>query len=205
MSKRKLIPIKSPEIWYSIICNKYSKYHNHLDSFDKWELKRFLPRNIDNFNILDLWAWDWRLYKFFSNKNIKYFACDICEDILDLHPSWSRVKKQIFDLNLKFPLESDYFDLWLSYFVIEHLYDLQNFFSESYRVLKKWSKILIWYFHQRRERIRKDLDNKDFKIDSKYRRIEDIKKIMEYNFFSFKIFPIFERWVEIWHIIIGQK
>jgi ubiquinone/menaquinone biosynthesis C-methylase UbiE len=40
------------------------------------------------------------------------------------------------DLDSKLPFQSDFFDLAVSFFVIEHLSDLENFFMETYRILK---------------------------------------------------------------------
>lgn len=56
----------------------------------------------------------------------------------------SRLKDIIIgDLNKNFPLKSNSFDTAISMDVIEHLYDVDNFLSETLRILKKGGKIII--------------------------------------------------------------
>lgn len=49
----------------------------------------------------------------------------------------------VSDLNKKFPLKDKLFDTVVSMDVIEHLYDIDNFLSEIYRVLKVGGKVII--------------------------------------------------------------
>ncbi|MFN6992331.1 MAG: methyltransferase domain-containing protein, partial [Fervidobacterium sp.] len=49
----------------------------------------------------------------------------------------------ITDLNKSFPLKNESFDTVVSMDVIEHLYDVDNFLSEIYRILKNGGKAII--------------------------------------------------------------
>lgn len=197
------VKVFDPKQWYDLVDNEYKKYWSWLDSFCKIEFGRFLNRNDCDINILDLWAGDGRLRKYLSKlKYDKYFVCDISEKLLSKHPG--KVQKFVFNLEDKFPFESDTFDLATSFFVIEHLYSLENFLNETYRVLKIWWKLIIWYFLQRREFLRK-LDWVKFKIKMYKHKIDDIKNIAQDCFFDVVTVPVFEKSELIGYIIVCEK
>lgn len=86
--------------------------------------------------LLDLGCGDARLTKIFAKK-IK--AKEIIG--VDGLPKkevkfFSGFKYKTFNLNRKFPLKSRKFDIVISHFSIEHLYNTGDFLSECYRVLK---------------------------------------------------------------------
>ena len=200
----KHIEIKTAKDWYNTISNEYKKYHNHLDSFDKWFFLRVLPRNLENLNIIDLWAWDWRIWKFFKDKPIqKYTACDISEKILKKHPSTNKIEKIVCDLEEKLQFQNEAYDLALSFFLLEHIENLNLLFQEVYRILKPWWQRIIWYFLQRREFVWKK-NKETFKIKLFKYRIQDIEKEAKENFFDIEIFPINEKSI-IWYIISLRK
>lgn len=206
----KHVEILNPKDWYNLIADNYWNYHRHLDSFYDLEIQRYLPRNCNNIDIIDLWAWDWRIFKYFKNINYrKYVACDISEKILEKHPTnWLKVQKIVCDLESILPFEEDLFDVATSFFVIEHISDLKSLFGEVYRILKEWWRWIIWYFLQRKEfewESWKWKEHKKFKIQQYRYRIEEIQEAAEYNFFKFNYQEIVENWVLIWYIIVCEK
>jgi len=198
------IAILDPQIWYDLVADQYHDFHDHLDSFEKWTFTRFLPRDKKNLDIIDLWAGDWRLYKYLNQLNPeKYVACDISSKLLAKHP-WKIVEKIVCDLEWKLPFENDSFDLVTSFFVLEHIADLENLFSETYRILRPGWRFLIWYFLQRREFIRKQWKEK-FKIRLYNHRVEELKSISLANFFRTNVFPVQEGKDIIWYILVCEK
>lgn len=188
---------------YDLVFDQYDKYRSWLDSFYKLDFSRFVSRNLDVFDIVDLWAWDWRLWQFLNKLNYnKYLACDISQKMIDKHPG--NIKKLVFDLDTKFPIESDQFDLASAFFVLEHLADLDNFFEETYRILREWGVLIIWYFIQRREFVWKT-KWESFKIKLYKYKIEEIKKKAEHNFFEVFLNPVYEKWMLSWYIIVCEK
>ncbi len=197
--------IKNPKEGYNFIADEYGKYHNHLDSFDKWFFLRILPRKIENISIIDLWAGDWRLQKFFKDKSIhKYTACDISEKLLKRHPSTNKIEKVVCDLENKLPFEDESYDLALSFFVLEHIEDIKWLFQKVYKILKPWWQRIVWHFLQRREFIWKK-GKEEFKIKLYNHRIQDIEEIANNSFFSIENFPITEKWTTIWYVISLKK
>ena len=163
-----------------------------------------MPRNLENLNIIDLWAWDWRIWKFFKDKPIqKYTACDISEKILKKHPSTNKIEKIVCDLEEKLQFQNEAYDLALSFFLLEHIENLNLLFQEVYRILKPWWQRIIWYFLQRREFVWKK-NKETFKIKLFKYRIQDIEKEAKENFFDIEIFPINEKSI-IWYIISLRK
>lgn len=201
----KHVEVKSPKDWYNLIADEYWKHHNHLNSFDKWFFLKILPRNLENIDVLDIWAWDWRVWKYFKDKPIgKYTACDISEKLLKRHPWTKKIEKIICDLEESLPFKDDIYDLALSFFVLEHIENIENLFKEIYRVLKPGGQRIIWHFLQRREFIWKK--NKDkFKIRLFNYRIQDLEEIAKDSFFSIDVFPIIEKSTTIGFVISLKK
>lgn len=201
----KHVNIKSPKEWYNLIADEYGKYHNHLDSFDKGFFQRILPRNIDNLNIIDLGAGDGRMWKFFKNIPIqKYTACDISEKLLKRHPGTNKVEKVVCNLEEILPFEDNSYQLALSFFVLEHIHNIQGLCEEIYRILQPGGQRIIGHFFQRREFLWKK-EKETFKIELYNHRIQDIEKIAHNCFFSVETFPITEKGKTIGHIISLKK
>ena len=206
----KHIEILDPHTGYNLIADQYKSYHHHLDSFCNLEIQRYLPRNCDNNDVIDLWAGDWRVFKYFENvKYRKYVACDISEKLLEKHPTnWLKVEKVVCDLETTLPFEDDSFDVATSFFVIEHISDLKWLFGEVYRILKEEWRWIIWYFLQRREfewEAWQRKEHKKFKIQQYRYRLEEIQEAAEYNFFKFNYQDVVENWVLIGYIIVLEK
>ncbi|MEI6671816.1 MAG: class I SAM-dependent methyltransferase [bacterium] len=132
---QKHILIHDPETGYNTIAEQYGAYHKHLDSFEKGVFVKFLPRDKENLVIIDLGAGDGRLHKFLAPlKPKKYVACDIAEQLLKRHPG-KNIEKIVCDLEDTLPFDDESFDLATSFFVLEHIEDIDHLFSEVYRIL----------------------------------------------------------------------
>ena len=206
----KHIEILDPKTWYNLVADQYKNFHNHLDSFCDLDIQRYLPRNCDNIDVIDLWAGDGRVFKYFENINYrKYVACDISEKLLSRHPKvWLKVEKIVCDLENNLLFEDDSFDVATSFFVLEHIKNLKWLFGEVYRILKEEWRRIIWYFLQRREFEREAgqwKEHKKFKIQQYRYRLEEIQESAEYNFFKFDYQEVVENWVLIGYIIILDK
>ncbi len=206
----KHVEVLDPKTWYNLIANQYWDYHKHLDSFCDFEVAKYLPRDCHNIDIIDLWAGDWRVFKYFDGINYrKYVACDISDKILEKHPiNWLKVEKVVCDLESKLPFDNDSFDVATSFFVIEHIEDLKWLFWEVYRILKEEWRRIIWYFLQRKEFEReawKWKEHKKFKIQQYRYRLEEIQEAAEYNFFKFNYQEVVENWVLVWYIVVLDK
>ena len=64
-----------------------------------------------------------------------YIAGDISKKLLLKHPRGP--KQIILDLEKKLPLEDESFDVAVCFFTLEHIENIQGFFEEIYRILRK--------------------------------------------------------------------
>jgi len=175
------IEILDSKTWYDKIASIYHKFHSKLDSRDRFLWQRYLPRNLSWKKVIDLWAWDCRLYKFFKNAQVEYTACDISENMLKRCPN--RVEKIICDLNLKNWGLSQQYDIALVFFVLLHIVDLENFFENLYSILNPWWRAIVLHHIERRSFVYK-IDWKEFKIQSFAHNIKDIEKIAQQSWFE---------------------
>ena len=207
---QKHILIHDPKTGYNAIADQYGAYHKHLDSFEKGVFVKFLPRGKENLHIIDLWAGDGRLHKFLAPlKPGRYVACDIAEKLLKRHPRYGGqagkdVEKVVCDLEDTLPFDNESFDIATSFFVLEHIEDVDSLFGEVYRILKSWWIFIIGHFIQRREFIRKK-DKDQFRIKFFNHRIQDLEKLLTKNFFDLHILPIREEGSIIGHILVCKK
>jgi SAM-dependent methyltransferase len=91
---------------------------------------------------------------------------------------------------------------------LEHIKNLEWLFEEVYRILKNGGKRIIGHFIQRREfewEHWKWKEHIKFKIQQYRYKLEDLKKIAEYNFFNFKYQEIVGKWVLIGYLIVCEK
>ena len=114
-------------------------------------------------------------------------ACDISEKMLEKYPN--RAKKRIIDLEENFPFEDNSFDLAFCFFTLEHIQNIEKFFSETYRILSNEGLIFIGHFFQRRE-FERSANQKKFKIQQYKRSTEEISHIMKECFFNVDIIPM---------------
>ncbi|MFA7298374.1 MAG: class I SAM-dependent methyltransferase [Candidatus Absconditabacterales bacterium] len=201
---QKHILIHNSETGYNTIAEQYGAYHKHLDGFDKGVFVKFLPRNKENLSIIDLGAGDGRLYKSLSPLTpTRYVACDIAEKLLNRHPG-KNVEKIVCDLEDTLPFDDESFDLATSFFVLEHIEDIYNLFSETYRILKPGGMLIIGHFIQRREFVWKK-DKDQFRIKFFNHRLQDIEKLLTKSYFDLHVIPIREKGNIIGHILICTK
>jgi len=182
-----VLMVKGVKDWYDSVWKDYKKYHDWLDSFDKAEWRKYLPRNLQWLTILDIGSWDGRTYHFFAQTSFsRYIACDVSEKILDQHPNGKWVEKLLCNIEEWLPLADVSVDFASMFFTLEHIADLDAFFAEIYRVLKWWSRFVLTYFFQRRAFIhRLGKDKKWFKIEHYSHRYEDIVSAATDVWFSF--------------------
>jgi len=84
------------------------------------------------------------MYKYLAPLNPeRYVACDIAEQLLNRHPPELRpgqagknIEKVVCDLEDTLPFDDESFDLATSFFVLEHIEDIESLFGEVYRILK---------------------------------------------------------------------
>gem|GEM_PF-1979157 len=108
------------------------------------------------------------------------------------------------DLEQKLPFESLSFDVVLTFFVLEHINDIDQLFSEIERTMKPGAIRIIGHFKQRRAY--EFHHGKDrFKIERYTYGIEQIQKLAEYNFLTMWDEPIFEDGIHIGDVIVLTK
>lgn len=201
---QKHILIHDPETGYNTIADQYQAYHKHLDSFEKGVFVKFLPKNKENLQIIDLGAGDGRLYKFLAPlKATRYVACDIADRLLEKHAG-KEVEKVVCDLEDTLPFDDDSFDVATSFFVLEHIEDVDSLFGEIYRILKPGWMLIIGHFIQRREFVWKK-DKDQFRIKFFNHRIQDLEKSLIKSFFDLHLVPIREEGITIGHIVVCNK
>lgn len=198
----KHVEIRWPKEWYNTIAEQYKQSHKHLNSFYHIEFLRFLPK-WKTFKIIDLWAWDGRMYPVLSSiPHTQITACDISENMLKRYPK--EAKKEIIDLEQSFPFKDWSFDLAFCFFTLEHIKNIEDFFKETYRILSDNGQIFIGHFFQRRE-FEWNANQKKFKIQQYKRSTEEISQIMKECFFNVDIIPMSDKWVHTWDLIIWKK
>lgn len=188
------VPIYSSQVWYDRLAKNYKKYHKDLDSWDNWLFVRFLPRDLQDMSVLDLWCWDGRLSKHFKNKWIsKYVGCDISPNMLKRADNW--MQKVVCDIEEWLNFEKDSFDLVLGFFVLLHIQDLEKLFDEVYKVLKVGWRFIVLHHIERRNTF--EWDNQTFKIITYNHRYENLEKIAYKAFFQIDYLDLIQDWTLI--------
>lgn len=103
----------------------------------------------------------------------EYVACDCAKNLLAQHPG--RIKKVVCNLENPRPFENESFDLLSAFFLLEHIENLEHFFSEADRILKSNGQLLIGHFLQKRLFMR-NINAKRFKIEQYPHDINDLEK-----------------------------
>jgi len=198
----KHVEIRWPKEWYNAVAWQYWQSHKHLNSFYHIEFLRFLPR-WKIFKIIDLWAWDGRMFPVLNSlPHSEITACDISEKMLEKYPK--EAKKKIINLEEIFPFEDNSFDLAFCFFTLEHINNIENFFSETYRILSNDGQIFIWHFFQRRE-FERSINQKKFKIQQYKRSTDEISEVAKKCFFDISIIPLYDKSIHTWDLIIWKK
>ncbi len=194
--KKTKIPVVDSKTGYNKAAKIYKQFHDGLASYDKWLFQRFLPRDLTNKTILDIWSGDARLYSYFSNKGIeKYIGFDCADMLLKRAPS--RVEKIVGDIEETRPFDDASIDIWLCFFVLVHIRDLHHFFQEAKRVIKPWWSIIILHNFQRRAYIY-ELPNDTFKIEDHHWKPSDVETIAYKAWFEVEQILLEEKMTSIW-------
>ncbi|MDR0283069.1 MAG: class I SAM-dependent methyltransferase [Candidatus Peribacteria bacterium] len=119
-----------------------------------------------------------------------YIACDISKKMLLKHPRGP--KHLVADLEKSLPLKDESFDVAVSFFTVEHIENIQNFFSEAYRILRKEGKLFIGHFFQRKE-FKRTAQNRNFKIKQFKRTTEELQKEAKEAFFKIEVLPLYDK------------
>lgn len=111
---------------------------------NRLNILKLLPDIKGDVSILDLGcddgSWTVRLGERYQNPSL--CGVEVVRERAKLaHEKGIDIKS--FDLNGKFYLEDDYFDIVHSNQVIEHLYDTDNFISEVFRILKPGGYFIV--------------------------------------------------------------
>lgn len=102
-------------------------------------------------DILDIGAGDGRVYDYFQDRRFRsYTAMDISPAMLTQLRA-SNVTKVVADMNEIRPFADLSYDVLLSFFALEYVTDLQDFFTQAYRVMRQDAIFVFSYFYQRRE------------------------------------------------------
>jgi ubiquinone/menaquinone biosynthesis C-methylase UbiE len=162
---------------------EYAQYHEWLNDFDDAEWRKFLPRSMKWTNVLDLWAWDGRMYHWLEKSGYaRYVASDISQLLLNIHP-WKDVEKVFADLEDVLPWDDWTFDVITSFFVLHYIKDLSWLFHEVYRLLSAEWRWIFTLFPQRREFVHKH-KKKKFKIETYPYSFDMIEKLAEEVWFA---------------------
>lgn len=195
--------IISPEEWYNRIATEYGQYHEHLDWFyQDIDIARFVPKD-PTATFLDLGAGDGRMFKQLKNVPFdRFIACDVSQKLLQLHPN--QAEKILCDLEEDLPFDEGEIDVITSFFVLEHIQNIQELFNECYRILKPWGRRIIGHFIQRRAFLR-EKDAEKFKIQQYTHRIEDLEQYANEAFFNFHKIDVVEKGTLLGWIILLDK
>lgn len=196
----------SPEEWYNLTEKEYKKYRPHLNSFYSLDFNRLVPRERHNFKVLDLGAGDGRMYDQLKKINpTEYIACDCAKKLLEKHP-W-RIKKVVCNLEHQRPFEEEKFDLLTAFFLLEHIENLDHFFSEAFRILNANGQLIIGHFLQRRLFMR-NINAKRFKILQYTHSIEELEQQAQQVWFHTGVMPLYDTCnpkVVTGHLLICEK
>lgn len=180
--KKTKIAVVDPQTWYNKAAKIYKTFHDGLASYDKWLYQRFLPRDLQDKVILDVWSGDARLHSYFADKGIaQYIGFDIADQLLKRAPS--RVEKVVWDIEWERPFADHSVDVILCFFVLVHIRDITHLFREAKRVLKDWGTMIVLHNYQRRSYVY-TLPWDTFKIEDYHRRDEDVEKAAESSWFT---------------------
>ncbi len=194
--------IVDPKTWYDQVADQYKNSHAHLNSFYRVDFLRYLPRK-DSFDLIDLWAWDGRMFKELNAiPHDQYVVVDISKEMLSKHPRGP--KHLIADLEKKFPIEDETFDVAVCFFTLEHIENIQNFMEECFRILRPGGTLFIGHFFQRKL-FERTANNQYFKIRQYKRNSEDIQQSAEYAFFKVENLPLYDKKDHTGDLVICRK
>lgn len=132
----------------------------------------------------------------------RYVALDASKQMLLRHPRGA--KHVVANLEQALPLEDASFDVAVSFFTLEHLHQVETFFAESFRILRKEGILFVGNFLQRRM-FERNLHHRRFKIQQYPRSAEELSKEAENAGFQVGISPLFDKNLRTGDLLICQK
>ena len=197
------MPVLDPKEWYDLLFRYYKQYHKDLDSFCGQIWKKFLPLDMVWKTVVDLGWWDGRLSSSFENRWIdKYISIDVSTKLLSLCKS--NVTAIEHDLNNGIPLENDSADVVLMFFMFLYILDIQQLMENVYRIMKKDGVCLLFH-HIERRLYKHKVKWQIFKIQNYTHQFNAINKLLDYNFFQYKILDIEEKGTLVWKLYVISK
>ncbi|MEK6807757.1 MAG: class I SAM-dependent methyltransferase [Nanoarchaeota archaeon] len=116
---------------YDISARVYDSRYSEIQK----EKYAFFLKNIElKEPILDLGCGSGLLQEFLGQK-VKLFGCDFSEKMLEIARKRGEIAK-LCDLNKKFPYKNDFFNIILSFTVLQNVEQQENFLKEAKRILK---------------------------------------------------------------------
>ncbi|HPU94895.1 MAG TPA: class I SAM-dependent methyltransferase [Candidatus Gracilibacteria bacterium] len=185
---RQISKLRTSEQGYNAYASQYAKTHKHLDSFENGELIRMLPSDLSGKTIIDLGSGDGRVIghikKRQSLKNLDITAVDLSEEMLKIaKKNYPEIQTVQADAStLQFPDES--VDIVIASFLIVHIRDIDKFFDEVYRVLKKGGIFLFTNIHQRHAPKLKLSQTEKIVIKSFHHMPRHVLESLDHSFFT---------------------
>lgn len=202
--RQSIVPVLDAKTGFDRAAKTYNQYRTHLNSVDSNRFVRFLPRDLRDLTILDLWAGDGRIFDQFKNTGYaEYIALDISQGMLDRFQS-STVTKVCADIDELIPLEDNSVDLICMFFVIEYISDIQHLFLEIARILKPGGTCVASYFHQRHAFTFGHAED-HFKIERFPYTYEEIQDAANYAFLTVDDMSISGEEKVVWYIYEFKK
>lgn len=199
------VPVYQPITGYNHLWVHYREYHHKLDQWIGHMWMQFLPRDIKWCKILDIGSGDGRMIKYFDDvPYAEYIALDWSQLLLDQIQINSHISVLQGDLESDRDIADHSIDIWLCFFVLGHLADIQHFCIESARVMKSWSTLIIQYHDEPKPYIH-HIGADMYKIQTYHHHIDDIVDELHYAWFQTYIHQIVHKgvvtsWLIVCHI-----
>ncbi|MEW5819667.1 MAG: class I SAM-dependent methyltransferase [Cyanobacteriota bacterium] len=134
---------------YNLWAPFYDNNDNPMIGLDNIIVESELNINFNNLSIIDLGCGTGRHSIEFANKGANVIALDFAEEMIKIAKinNTDKINFIFHDLSKIWPVKNDQFDLVFSSLVLEHIYNLDLFFSECKRVCKPRGLIYITAMH----------------------------------------------------------
>ena len=138
---------------YNTWAYQYDNNINPTRDLDKTVTKQFLS-NIDFFKVLELGCGTGKNTKWLITKADKLVGLDFSKDMLDVARKKIASKKVTFinaDLNNKWPVNNNSFDLATINLTLEHIKNLEHIFNSLFMKLTKGGKCFVCELHPKKQ------------------------------------------------------
>lgn len=167
---------------YNLYASLYDQKKTFLDSFESNTLGR-LFQNFKGKKVLDIGCGTGRSIGDLKKIGAEVVAADISEEML------KRAKKKFSDIETvladicDLPFENESFDAVIAMFLIVHLRNLDEAFSEVYRVIKPGGVFILSNINQRKAPVLK-IGKEEILIHSFYHMPKNVIGALEKNWFK---------------------